>query len=88
MALMTVTCRMCKHEYGRWRRTCEACGNPSPASVIKELEWVQVRAHRPRQLSRTACGFCTLRGAKVQCPTCGKSFHKTCLGTHTCKEAS
>ncbi len=88
-SIWMVTCARCQFEYGSWRPRCPPCGleaPPLPEAKPKPEAKRKARKPRERKLSKSACSFCTLRGAKTTCKTCGALLHRGCASLHTCKE--
>lgn len=92
-SIWMVTCSRCSNEYGSFRPQCPTCGLPSPPLAKPEPKDEPRRARRKkerkpreRKLSKSACSFCTMRGAKTTCLTCDSLLHRHCVALHTCKE--
>lgn len=90
-----IECPMCHHIYGKFRRQCSACGNPTPnfdafnspqdalsRALRDPRSSRKKREPKERQLAATACVFCRQRGAKKTCPTCAGRIHPGCLLLH------
>ena len=94
MSLWMVTCKMCGFEYGAFRPQCPPCGHPAPPLASgrvaddEPIRQRKPRKQRERRVSKSACAFCTMRGAKTTCKQCSSLLHRHCVALHTCKEES
>jgi ribosomal protein L37E len=89
---MTLICKDCGDQYGRWRPRCPACGtvNPEPEQealeVMSRQERSKVRkfpvAPKAPKLVKKPCHVCGLGGAKNLCLVCGFVMHKSCRSIH------
>lgn len=91
--MMTVICKDCAFQYGRWRPQCPTCGTNNPnvdvyTTGVGGPSGTPVRAARERaprapKRARLACIVCRKGGArKLRCPHCDERIHKACLVMH------
>jgi predicted ATP-dependent serine protease len=84
---MTVICKTCSNQYGKWRPRCPACGEPNtqPATFnaprVVEPSLIPRSAIIKRQPKRE-CIACHQGGAKKTCPHCNELVHAACLVLH------
>lgn len=80
---ITLICKDCSHQYGRWRPRCPACGTPKPVEEIRrEVKLTTKQRERKPRMIKKPCAMCGLGGAKRLCLVCGASLHRHCLTVH------
>lgn len=77
---ITLICKTCENQYGKWRSHCPVCRTPTPKT--EEFNTPRVVVARKQRDSKSQCIFCRHRGAKHECPHCNEKIHRTCLGLH------
>ena len=82
---LTVICRTCQYQYGRWRPRCPTCGEQAPLPPRAPTVERPPRARRGRT---HACIVCrrTVKGRKAtpppRCHFCQELIHAACLRMH------
>jgi hypothetical protein len=95
MGTMTTACKMCGHEFGKWRPQCPACGTPyEQERSFNEVRIERRKAERKleaddpigrileRRQPKNQCIVCRQGGGKLKCPHCNECIHKGCLTLH------
>lgn len=86
---MTIACKDCSFEYGRWRPRCPACGTLAPDNAMKPFnppaQLAPRREREPKQPRADGCVLCQRRvkpKQEARCPHCNERVHKNCLPLH------
>lgn len=87
---VTLICKCCGNQYGKFRHRCPACGTHTPASQLETFNTpraVQAAPAKPRKAreqkpKKNECILCRRAGAKAQCPHCNERIHPGCLSLH------
>lgn len=81
---MTVVCKDCGNQYGRWRSHCPTCGTATP--VTKREDPPVVKRMKERRLRQEVLGRCTVcrrgKNLELKCPHCAEAIHPMCLRLH------
>lgn len=91
-----IACSACKHQFGRWRMRCPACGtsNDQRQSLAEAVDSFMakdrptdarvkpaVQREKPRRADE--CIFCRRGKSDTTCPECAEPIHKRCMSIHT-----
>ena len=93
---VTLICKDCSNQYGRWRPQCPTCGTKTPARdyaspsapatqpklTRTKLVTATLRRVRAIIVRLSSCIVCRRAGAKLTCPHCDERIHKGCLSLH------